>query len=124
MTKVSVIVPVYNVAAFLPRCLDSLLAQTLREIEIVCVDDGSTDGSGALLDGYAAKDGRIRVIHQANAGVGPARNRALPAITITKEARHGRHQHRRRTPSTHRKPQGQAPGPEGASLTWMTSENK
>lgn len=81
LTKVSVIVPVYNVAAFLPRCLDSLLAQTLREIEIVCVDDGSTDGSGALLDGYAAKDGRVRVIHQSNAGAGPARNAGLDAAT-------------------------------------------
>lgn len=81
LTKVSVIVPVYNSAAFLPRCLDSLLAQTLREIEIVCVDDGSTDGSGALLDDYTTKDARVRVVHQANAGAGPARNAGMDAAT-------------------------------------------
>jgi len=75
--KVSVIVPVYNVAPYLPRCLDALVRQTLREIEILCVDDGSTDGSADILDVYAAKDARIRVIRQANAGAGAARNRGL-----------------------------------------------
>lgn len=77
MNKVSVIVPVYNVEKYLPRCLDCIVGQTLKEIEIVCVDDGSTDGSGAILDGYAKRDGRIRVIHQANAGAGAARNVGL-----------------------------------------------
>ena len=77
MTKVSVIVPVYNVAKYLRQCMDSLVGQTLREIEIICIDDGSTDGSGAILDEYAAKDTRVKVIHQANAGAGAARNAGL-----------------------------------------------
>ena len=74
--RVSVIIPVYNVAKYLRQCMDSIVGQTLREIEIICVDDGSTDGSGAILDEYAAKDPRVKVIHQANAGAGPARNAA------------------------------------------------
>ena len=71
---VSVIIPVYNQASFLVECLESVLAQTLREVEVICVDDGSTDGSGRMLDEYAARDPRVKVIHQANAGPGPARN--------------------------------------------------
>lgn len=74
---VSVIVPVCNVAKYLRQCLDSLVNQTLRDIEIICVDDGSTDNSGAILDEYAAKDPRVKVIHQANAGAGAARNAGL-----------------------------------------------
>lgn len=74
MQNVSVIIPVYNQAPYLAKCLDSVLAQTLRDIEVVCVDDGSTDGSGRMLDEYAARDSRVKVIHQANAGAGPARN--------------------------------------------------
>ena len=81
MTKVSVIVPVYNVAPYLRQCMDSLVGQTLREIEVICVDDGSTDGSGAILDEYAVRDSRIRVIHQANAGAGAARNAGLAMAT-------------------------------------------
>ena len=54
--KVSVIIPVYNQSPYLAECLDSVLAQTLREIEVVCVDDGSTDGSEKMLDEYAARD--------------------------------------------------------------------
>lgn len=77
MNKVSVIVPVYNVEKYLPRCLDCIVGQTLKEIEIICVDDGSTDDSGAILDDYAKRDGRIRVIHQANAGAGAARNAGM-----------------------------------------------
>lgn len=77
----SVIVPVYNVAAYLPRCLDSLLAQSYSRLEVICVDDGSTDDSAAILDAYAAKDSRIKVIHQKNAGVSVARNRGLDAAT-------------------------------------------
>ncbi len=64
--KVSVLVPVYNVEQFLPRCLDSLIAQTLRDIEIVCVNDASPDNSAAILADYAARDPRIRVITKTN----------------------------------------------------------
>lgn len=67
----------YNVAPYLRECLDSVLAQTFAEWEAVCVDDGSTDGSGAILDEYAAKDKRFRVIHQQNAGVSMSRNVGL-----------------------------------------------
>lgn len=71
---VSAIVPVYNTGAYLRECLDSLLSQTLREIEIVCVDDGSTDDSATILEEYRAKDPRVVVVRQANAGVSAARN--------------------------------------------------
>lgn len=77
--EISVIVPVYNAEAHLRRCLDSLLAQDFDQWEAICVDDGSKDGSGALLDEYAAADPRFVVIHQENAGVAAARNRALDA---------------------------------------------
>ena len=73
----SIIIPVYNVAAYLRECLDSVLAQTFGDWEAVCVDDGSTDGSGAILDEYAAKDVRFKVVHQANAGVSAARNSGM-----------------------------------------------
>jgi glycosyltransferase involved in cell wall biosynthesis len=72
-----VIVPVYNTGKYLAPCLESILAQTLKEIEVICVDDGSTDGSPALLDEYAARDVRVVVIHQANAGPAVARNAGL-----------------------------------------------
>lgn len=81
MAKVSVIVPVYNVKKYLPRCLESIMEQTLRDLEIICVDDGSTDGSGKMLEEYAARDGRIRVIHGRNAGYGAAMNAGLDAAT-------------------------------------------
>ena len=76
----SIIIPVYNVAPYLRECLDSVLAQTYTDWEAICVDDGSTDGSGAILDEYAAKDRRFRVRHQKNAGVSVARNAALSCI--------------------------------------------
>lgn len=63
----SIIVPVYNVAPYLHECLDSVIAQTFTDWECLCVDDGSTDDSGAILDEYAQKDPRFRVFHQANA---------------------------------------------------------
>ena len=76
-SKISVIVPVYNVAAYLPQCLDSILAQTLQETEIIVVDDGSTDNSPQICDEYAAKDTRIQVIHQQNKGPSSARNKGM-----------------------------------------------
>ena len=80
LPKFSIIIPVYNVAPYLRECLDSVLAQTFTDWEAICVDDGSTDGSGAILDEYAAKDVRFRVIHQKNAGVSAARNAALDVM--------------------------------------------
>ena len=71
---ISIIVPVYNVASYLPQCLDSLVNQTYRDIEIICVNDGSTDGSLAILQEYAQKDERIKVIDQPNQGLSGARN--------------------------------------------------
>lgn len=75
--EISVIVPVYNVRPYLDRCMESVLGQTFRDFELILVDDGSTDGSGERCDEWAEKDGRIRVFHQANAGQGAARNRAV-----------------------------------------------
>lgn len=78
--KISVIIPVYNVAAYLPQCLDSLLMQTYQNWEAICVDDGSTDESGRILDDYAARDPRFRVVHQSNAGAAAARNTGLQSL--------------------------------------------
>lgn len=75
--SVSVIIPVYNAAPYLRQCLDSVVRQTLRDIEILCVDDGSTDGSPAILREYEARDSRIRVLTQPNLNAGAARNRGL-----------------------------------------------
>ncbi len=75
--KVSVIIPVYNVEDYLPRCLDSCLNQTLYDIEIICIDDGSKDSSGQILDDYLKLDGRIRVVHKENGGLSSARNAGL-----------------------------------------------
>lgn len=77
MIKVSVIIPVYNVEAYLEQCLDSVTAQTLKEIEIICVDDGSSDRSLDILKEYQARDPRIQIICQKNAGAGAARNAGL-----------------------------------------------
>lgn len=74
---ISVIVPVYNVERLLAKCLDSLLAQTYKDIELVLVDDGSTDGSGKICDEYAEREDRIKVVHQKNLGVSVARNHGL-----------------------------------------------
>ena len=74
MPEVSVIVPVYNVESYLPECLDSILAQSFRDYELILVDDGSTDKSGAICEEYAEKDGRIRVLRQSNKGQSAARN--------------------------------------------------
>lgn len=74
---VSIIIPVYNAEMVLSRCLDSVLRQTYHSIEILAIDDGSTDSSGAILDEYARSDLRIKVIHTENHGVGTARNIGL-----------------------------------------------
>lgn len=81
MPAVSIVLPVHNVGRYLHQCLDSILAQSFQGFEAICIDDGSTDESGSILDGYAARDQRIRVIHQANAGVGPARNAGVDMAT-------------------------------------------
>ena len=79
MIKVSVIVPVYNVKKYIGQCLDSILAQTLKDIEVICVDDGSMDGSENILDEYATGNERIRVIHKENTGYGNSMNVGLDA---------------------------------------------
>lgn len=76
-TKISIIIPVYNVEQYLPECLDSVLAQTYLEWECILVDDGSPDGSGYICDEYAAKDSRFIVIHQPNSGASTARNTGI-----------------------------------------------
>ncbi len=76
---VTVIVPVYNVAAFLPTCISSITGQSYMQLEIILIDDGSTDGSGKLCDDYALSDIRIKVIHKANGGLSSARNAGLDA---------------------------------------------
>lgn len=79
--KVSVIVPVYNVEKYIDRCVSSILRQTYENIELILVDDGSPDNCGKILDDYAKKDSRVKVIHQANAGQSKARNEALKIAT-------------------------------------------
>ena len=79
--KVSIIVPIYNVEKYLDRCMDSLLNQTLKDIEIIMVDDGSPDNCPKMCDEYAKKDSRVRVIHKKNAGLGMARNSGLEVAT-------------------------------------------
>lgn len=75
--KISVIVPVYNDEKWLRRCVDSILTQTYTDFELLLVDDGSTDGSGAICDEYTAKDSRVHVFHQPNGGVSSASNLGL-----------------------------------------------
>lgn len=75
--KISVIVPVYNKCEYLEKCLASLCCQTYSNLEIICIDDGSTDGSFDILDRYKKSDDRFIVIRQENCGVSVARNKAL-----------------------------------------------
>ena len=81
MKKISIIVPIYNIEKYLPRCLDSILAQTYKNLEVILVDDGSVDNSGMIADKYARKDQRIKVIHQVNQGVSVARNTGIDLAT-------------------------------------------
>lgn len=74
---VSIIIPVYNVKDFLVDCLDSVINQSYKNLDIILVDDGSTDGSGIICEEYARQDKRIRVIHQVNQGLSAARNSGI-----------------------------------------------
>lgn len=78
---ISVIVPVFNVAGYLPQCVDSILSQDYGNLEVILIDDGSTDGSGEICDRYAALNSRVRVIHQKNGGAAAAKNAGLRLAT-------------------------------------------
>lgn len=80
-TKISVIVPVYNVEKYLKRCLESIISQTYKELEIILINDGSTDGSGEICDYYEQKDSRVIVLHQENRGAASAKNAGLHIAT-------------------------------------------
>ena len=80
MSFISVIIPVYNCGQFLRRCLDSLVDQSFKDWEAICINDGSKDNSGAILDEYAAADKRFKVVHKDNEGVSAARNTALSLV--------------------------------------------
>ena len=75
--KVSVVIPIYNAAEFLEECLDSVLQQSLTDIEVICVDDGSPDNSLEILKKYEKQDARLRIISQPNQGAGAARNNGM-----------------------------------------------
>ena len=75
--KVSIIVPIYNSEKYMSKCIESILNQTLSEIEIILVNDGSTDNSRKIIENYAKKDNRIKVIHQQNSGPSVARNKGI-----------------------------------------------
>lgn len=81
MRKFSIVVPVFNVEQYLSRCIESVLSQTFKDFELILVDDGSTDSSGAICDHYAEKDNRIQVIHKENGGVSTARNVGIENAT-------------------------------------------
>jgi CDP-glycerol glycerophosphotransferase len=81
VARISVVVPIYNVEPFLDECLRSIAGQTFADLEVVMVDDGSTDGSAAIAERFAQHDERFRLISQANAGLGAARNTGLDAAT-------------------------------------------
>lgn len=81
MVKVSVIIPVFNAEKYLSECLDSIRRQTLKDIEVICVDDGSTDGSAEIVRAFVRRDSRFRLLQQTNAGAGVARNTGLDVAT-------------------------------------------
>ena len=87
MPLISVIVPVYKVEQYLCRCVDSILVQSFRDFELILVDDGSPDKSGAICDGYAEKDSRVHVIHQPNGGLSAARNVGLQWMFSNSDSR-------------------------------------
>lgn len=81
MVKVSIIVPVYNIESYVKKCINSLIDQTYKNIEIILVDDGSTDGSSVICDEYSNKYENVIVIHQENQGLSGARNSAIRRVT-------------------------------------------
>lgn len=81
MAKISIIIPVYNVERYLEKCIDSILQQTFKDIEVVLVNDGSQDQCGEICDRYKQKDNRIKVVHKENGGVASARNAGLKIAT-------------------------------------------
>ena len=80
--KISVIVPVYNVENYVERCIDSILDQTYKNFELIIIDDGSTDGSGSIVDRYVDTDPRVTVIHVQNKGAAAARNLNISRLSI------------------------------------------
>ena len=80
MPKISFIIPIYNVAPYLAKCLESVLTQTISDIEVICINDGSTDDSAIILQNYAQKDNRIKIINQKNQGISAARNAGLKVV--------------------------------------------
>ena len=81
MEKISVIVPVYMSELYLEKCLDSIVQQTYQNLEIILINDGSTDGSAAICQRYQNQDERVKVYHKRNGGVSSSRNRALEVVT-------------------------------------------
>lgn len=81
MPKLSIIIPVYNVSQFLPACINSVLSQTFTDFELLLINDGSSDNSGAICEGYVRMDNRVKVIHKENGGVSSARNLGLDLAT-------------------------------------------
>ena len=81
ISKISVIIPVYNTERYLPRCLDSVLSNTYDNLEVICINDGSTDNSINILDNYKVSDERVVVINQKNSGVSAARNAGINVAT-------------------------------------------
>ena len=77
MAEVSIIVPVYQVEKYIRQCIDSILAQTFTDFELILVDDGTKDNSGKICDEYARRDERVKVIHKENGGLSDARNKGM-----------------------------------------------
>ena len=90
MTKLSIVIPVYNVEYYIAQCLESILNQSFKDLEIICVNDGSTDNSLSVLQDYKAKDDRIIIIDQKNEGSGVARNAGLSIAKGIVEAHKGK----------------------------------